>query len=38
MKVVCHKIDKHTHDQFRLFTVFIETTNEMKHEWNGLKA
>ena len=32
MKVVCHKIDKHTHDQFRLFTVFIETTDEMKHE------
>ena len=30
-KVVCRKI-KHMQDQFRLFTVYIETTNETKRE------
>ena len=36
MEVLCREIDKHTHDQFRLFTVYIETTNEMKSKWKGL--
>ena len=30
------KIDKGMYDQFRLFTVYIETTNETKREWNDL--
>ena len=35
-KVIYCKIDKHMHDQFRLFTVYIETTNETKREQNRL--